>query len=274
MTTVTDPSPPAPAASPAPASPASPAEAESAERCARIPYWRRHLGPDGTWKPLVAKNGPPGEDLAALRSGLGQPAGSVIALWPYYATETDGELTPELVAEHGALALYGLHQQGQKRPMHKKDVNLGAALRRLRDSEKYLDSALDRRVEAAATATSVPALLYRLRGLVTQLRGQAIPLDYDQLVRDLRQWSQAERRQWVRRRWGLAYYARGDQNGSGENGSAEKRSAEKGPEHGPEHGPAEKGPGQDGAHQSAAGERGAAGADASAPGAPAAPSGT
>lgn len=199
MTTVTNP---------------SPAEAESTERRPPVPYWRRHLRADGTWKPLVGKNGPPGEELADLRSGLGQPAGSVIALWPYYATETDGELTPELVAEHGALTLYGLHQQSQKRPMHKKGVNPGAALRRLRDSEKFLDSALDRRVEAAATTTSVPALLYRLRGLVTQLRGQAIPLDYDQLVRDLRQWPQAERRQLVRRRWALAYYTRGEQNGA------------------------------------------------------------
>ncbi|WP_254878475.1 type I-E CRISPR-associated protein Cse2/CasB [Streptomyces sp. NA04227] len=181
-------------------------------------YWHRYLRADGTWIRPVESNGPPGEELAALRSGLGHPAGSVMALWPYYATETDGELTSELIAEHGALTLYGLHQQGQRRPMHRRDMNLGAALRRLRDSEKFLDSALDRRVEAAATTTSVDALLYRLRGLVTQLRGQGVPLDYDQLVRDLRQWPYAERRQWVRRRWGLAYYARGGQDGQGNQG--------------------------------------------------------
>ncbi|MFI8927419.1 type I-E CRISPR-associated protein Cse2/CasB [Streptomyces sp. NPDC053474] len=183
----------------------------------RVPYWRRYLRTDGTWIPSVEGSGPPGEELADLRSGLGQPAGSVMALWPYYATETDGELTPELLAEHGAVTLYGLHQQGQNRPMHQKHVNLGRALRRLRDSEKFLDSALDRRVEAAATTTSVPALLYRLRGLITQLRGQGIPLDYDQLMRDLRQWSHPERRQWVRRRWGLAYYARGGQGSADSN---------------------------------------------------------
>ncbi|MFH8491944.1 type I-E CRISPR-associated protein Cse2/CasB [Streptomyces longisporoflavus] len=175
----------------------------------RVRYWHRYLRADGTWVLQVDNNGPPGEELADLRAGLGQPTGSVMALWPYYATETDGQFTPELEAEHGALTLYGLHQQSQKRPMHQQHLALGQALRRLRDSEKFLDSALDRRVEAAATTTSVPALLYRLRGLIPQLRSQAIPLDYDQLMRDLRQWSHPEPRQWVRRRWGLAYYAHG-----------------------------------------------------------------
>ncbi|WP_242585259.1 type I-E CRISPR-associated protein Cse2/CasB [Streptomyces sp. MST-110588] len=174
-----------------------------------MPYWHRYLKADGNWVPSVGGNGPPGEELADLRSGLGQPTGSVMALWPYYATETDGELTPELHAEHGAVTLYGLHQQGQKSPMHRKHVNPGQALRRLRDSEKFLETALDRRVQAAATTTSVPALLYRLRGLVTQLRGQAIPLDYDLLMHDLIMWADPESRKWVRSRWGLNYYARG-----------------------------------------------------------------
>ncbi|WP_229925937.1 type I-E CRISPR-associated protein Cse2/CasB [Streptomyces longispororuber] len=186
----------------------------------RVPYWRRYLRADGTWVPSMADAGPPGEELADLRSGLGQPVGSVMALWPYYATETDGALTPELEAEHGAVTLYGLHQQGQRRPMHRRHVGLGQALRRLRDSEKFLEKALDRRVEAAATTTSVPALLYRLRGLVTQLRGQSVPLDYDLLMRDLLMWMEPEPRKWVRSRWGLGYYARGGQGGTGSRDAA------------------------------------------------------
>ncbi|RSO50658.1 type I-E CRISPR-associated protein Cse2/CasB [Streptomyces sp. WAC 06725] len=211
MTTVTNPPPPAP-------------KNTAADR---LPYWHRYLQADGNWVPSVRDNGPPGEELADLRSGLGQPAGSVMALWPYYATRTDGDLTPELHAEHGAVTLYGLHQQGQRRPMHRRHVNLGQALRRLRDSGKFLDSALDRRVEAAATTTSVPALLYRLRGLITQLRGQAIPLDYDQLMRDLSMWEKAEPRKWVRSRWGLNYYARGSQESTGNRDAAAATEADR-----------------------------------------------
>ncbi|MEK8171849.1 type I-E CRISPR-associated protein Cse2/CasB [Streptomyces sp. M19] len=69
------------------------------------------MGPNGAW-PRGVPDGPPGEDLAALRAGLGKPAGTVPQLWPYYTVPTDGVRTDALEAEHGALSLYGLHQQG------------------------------------------------------------------------------------------------------------------------------------------------------------------
>ncbi|EDY51267.1 conserved hypothetical protein [Streptomyces clavuligerus] len=168
-------------------------------------YWHRHVGADGAWR-KEHTGGPPGEDLAALRAGLGKPAGTVPSLWQHYTSRTDGRPTPELEAEHGALSLYGLHQQSRRRPMHRPGVGLGEALRRLRQSGGVSADALDRRTAAAVNATSVPALLYRLRGLIPQLRSAAIPLDYDQLLRDLRNWAHPESRQRVRRTWGLAYH--------------------------------------------------------------------
>ncbi|WSZ01417.1 type I-E CRISPR-associated protein Cse2/CasB [Streptomyces sp. NBC_00872] len=148
----------------------------------------------------------PGEDLAALRSGLGRPAGTVPALWRFYTSPVDGEVTPELEAEHAALSLYGLHQQSQSRPMHKPGIHLGTALRTLHRSERFSEEAVDRRVAAAVHTSSVAALVYRLRGLVTQLRAVEQPLDYDRLLQDIRRWHYAESRQGVRRDWGLAYH--------------------------------------------------------------------
>jgi CRISPR system Cascade subunit CasB len=169
-------------------------------------------GSTGTWR-IDKTNGapmvPPGQDLAAMRSGLGQTAGTVPALWPYYVTPTDGRRTAGLDAEHAALALFGLHQQSQRTPMHKKDVGLGDALRALRTSDRFSEEALDRRVAALVNATSVPALLYRLRGLITQLRAIGQPLDYSRLMQDINRWRHPEARQRVRRAWGLAYYAWG-----------------------------------------------------------------
>ncbi|MFE0422318.1 type I-E CRISPR-associated protein Cse2/CasB [Streptomyces sp. NPDC058953] len=175
-------------------------------------YWTRRVDARGDWRtdPLSgAKTRAPGEDLAALRAGLGRPAGTVPELWPFYTSPVDGRVTPELEAEHAALALYGLHQQSQSRPMHKPGIPMGTALRALHRTERFGKEAVDRRVAAAVQTTSVSALVYRLRGLVTQLRSVEQPVDYDQLLLDIQRWTTPGARQQVRRRWGLAYHAWG-----------------------------------------------------------------
>ncbi|WP_258037229.1 type I-E CRISPR-associated protein Cse2/CasB [Streptomyces sp. SM14] len=176
------------------------------------PYWEQRVRADGTWridKTNGAKLVPPGQDLAAMRSGLGQTAGTVPALWPYYVTPTDGRRTAQLDAEHAALSLFGLHQQSRQTPMHRPGTHLGDALRALRHHDSISEDALDRRVAALVNATSVPTLLYRLRGLITQLRGIGQPLDYSRLMQDINDWRHPQARQRVRRAWGLAYHAWG-----------------------------------------------------------------
>ncbi|GHH66134.1 hypothetical protein GCM10017673_11400 [Streptosporangium violaceochromogenes] len=180
-------------------------------------YWTRHIAADGTWRTKEGR--PPGEDLAALRAGLGREAGTVPALWPYYRSPVDdllarrGEVSDEQRAEHAALALYGLHQQARSEPMHQPEVRLGQALRRLHQSGKFTEEAVNRRVNAAASATQVSALLTHLRGLVTQLRTVGQPLDYDLLLDDIRAWQRPDSRQRARRRWGLDYYGRSRSDG-------------------------------------------------------------
>jgi CRISPR system Cascade subunit CasB len=181
-------------------------------------YWNRFVDQDGGWRKdprTGAAMRPPGEDLAALRSGLGRAAVSVPQMWPFYTCQVDDRLarrdqvSDEQAAEHAALALFGLHQQAQDIPMHRPDVTLGKALRAMRYSGKFSEEAVDARVSATVAATSVPALLMRLRGLVTQLRVVKQPLDYDRLMADIRRWHRLEARQLVRRGWGLGYHAWG-----------------------------------------------------------------
>jgi CRISPR system Cascade subunit CasB len=179
-------------------------------------YWNRYITPDGGWrtdghtsKPMR----PPGEDLAALRAGLGHPAVSVPQMWSFYTCPVDddlarwGRVSHEQEAEHAALALFGLHQQSQQTPMHRRDISLGKALRAMRASGKFSEDAVDARVGAAVAATSVPALLKRLRGLITQLQVVNQPLDYDRLMADIARWHYPDGRQFVRRGWGLGYHA-------------------------------------------------------------------
>ncbi|MBB0246811.1 type I-E CRISPR-associated protein Cse2/CasB, partial [Streptomyces alkaliphilus] len=175
-----------------------------------VRYWNRYVTARGTWRLHSAgrPTEPPGEDLATLRSGLEHTAGEVFALWPFYTTPCDGRVPRLLEAEHAALALYGLHQQGRRDPMHRPGIGPGTALANLRRSERFGADALDRRVDATANATSVASLRHRLRGLVTQLRTGGQPMDYDMLLDDLHSWHRPDGRRRVRRRWGLEYYAR------------------------------------------------------------------
>ncbi|WP_228567116.1 type I-E CRISPR-associated protein Cse2/CasB [Nocardia sp. SYP-A9097] len=173
-------------------------------------YWNRFIDNDtGEWKD--PKKLPPGEDLAALRAGLGRDVLTVPKMWPFYTSPVDdelariGEASARQRAEHAALALYGLHQQSQRIPMHRKNIGLGTALLALRRHDNASTQAVDRRVAALATATSVPALLMRMRGLVGQLRDIRQPLDYDRLLTDLAVWPWPDGRQRVRRSWAQGY---------------------------------------------------------------------
>ncbi|MGW0876766.1 type I-E CRISPR-associated protein Cse2/CasB [Streptomyces sp. NPDC002740] len=177
--------------------------------------WHCYIAADGTWRRqdgTMTAHRPPREDLAVLRRGLGRPVGTVLEMFRFYTCPVDefaacrGEASSEQEAEHVALALYGLHQQNQERPMHRDGVSLGRAMRALRRHYRTSDERVDFHFQQAASATSTSALQGRLRGLVSQLRDVNQPLDYDRLLVDLNDWNRPDARSRVRRRWGLEYY--------------------------------------------------------------------
>ncbi|MFD7641714.1 type I-E CRISPR-associated protein Cse2/CasB [Kitasatospora sp. NPDC059795] len=179
-------------------------------------YWDDVTAPDHTWRidpRTKQQRRPPGEDLAAMRKGLGRPVMDVFAMNRFYSCEVDDalaqrdEVSDEQKAEHAALALYGLHQQSQATPMHRRGVKLGQALRALRRSGRFSEEALDTRVAQLADATSVSALLVHLRGLITQLRTVGQPLDYNHLMADIQAWHHTDRRPQVRLKWAVGYQA-------------------------------------------------------------------
>ncbi|WP_432161539.1 type I-E CRISPR-associated protein Cse2/CasB [Streptomyces sp. NRRL F-5630] len=185
------------------------------QRSAAQRIWHRHIAADGTWrttKGTAAAKRPPGEDLAVLRRGLTRPAGTVLEMFPFYTCPIDdfaarkGQMSAEQEAEHIALALYGLHQQSQDRPMHQPGIGLGRAMLVLRGHDKTSADAVDRRFQQTFSTTSLTALQSRLRGLVTQLKDIKCPLDYDRLICDIQDWNRPATRSRVRRRWGLDYY--------------------------------------------------------------------
>lgn len=183
-------------------------------------YWTRYVDDDdGGWRSDAR---PPGEDLAALRRGLGREPGAVPELWPFHVVEVPDEdrdaglIPPEFEGEHHALTLFGVHQQSQKEPVHRPGIGVGRALRALHagSSGDEAVKAIDRRFYTAVTATSIDEVAYHLRGLIRMLRslGSLAPLDYGRLVDDLARWRWPDQRDRVRRRWGLDYHspAKGD----------------------------------------------------------------
>ncbi|MER6916067.1 type I-E CRISPR-associated protein Cse2/CasB [Streptomyces sp. NPDC000594] len=161
-------------------------------------------------------------DLAALRAGVGREPGSLPRpLHRVQVSDADGTagMVPvSFAAEHAALTLFGVHQQGQARPVHRPDTGLGDACRALRRSGRASPLAVDRRLDALAGSLDGDELAQHLRALVQLLRGAGIGLDYTRLFFDLRAWqlTEAERGQRVRA-WGLQYtdLARTDSSGPG-----------------------------------------------------------
>lgn len=185
-----------------------------AEQARRPYFWEQHIDKDGTWHRSGSSGAerPSGQDLAALRRGIGREAGSVPELWRFYRTVNRDDLgarglvSERFAAEHVALSLYGLHQQSQAKPMHKAGQSLGTAMRHLRNSGAFSADAVDRRFNAAATATTPQELALHLRSLITLLRGQQIPVDYTALIDDLARWSWDDSRSRTRRHWGNDYF--------------------------------------------------------------------
>ncbi len=157
--------------------------------------------------------------LARLRRAVGKPPGSVFEVLPY-TTGADlapgnapDEPTAAETAAHLAMTLYAVHQQGQAMPMHRTGpkYGLGRAVRRLvPDAEVPERHPVLRRFQALGTSTTLDELAHHARGLVQQLRGQSLPLDYGLLAGQFWRWQRPGGPQRVRLVWGRDFHLRTD----------------------------------------------------------------
>lgn len=147
--------------------------------------------------------------LARLRQNVDTEPEAVAAIWevtsvPTAAPVRTDDATVDERATHIAMTLFGVHQQSRPDGMHREGRGLGAAVRVLATGGN--EQAVRRRFDAIASAQTLSEAAYHLRGLITQLRGASIALDYGLLADDLVGLHYPTQTARVRRRWARDYY--------------------------------------------------------------------
>ncbi|MFF9864222.1 type I-E CRISPR-associated protein Cse2/CasB [Streptomyces sp. NPDC013953] len=167
--------------------------------------WRAHVqeGRPGFSEHITRK-------LRGLREAISGEPGTVPAMRDAHRVRlTDiarqSDRLPDLyIAEHATLALFGRHQQAATEPAHRPRAGLGTACRQLRGAEMFSQSAVERRLMAAATAQDLHELVQHLHRLIPLLAQAGIGLDYTRLLYDFAVW-EGPGRDRVVRSWGLQY---------------------------------------------------------------------
>ena len=148
--------------------------------------------------------------LARLRRGVGKEVGVLPDLW---RLTLDGLPEPEFRSDkptrderaaYTAITLYALHQQSRTKGMHEPGIGLGTAVARL--ARIASAAAVQRRFEALGTAESFPEVVHHARGLITQLRGANLGLDYGRFADELCWLQQPGSAARVRLAWGRDFY--------------------------------------------------------------------
>lgn len=91
-------------------------------------------------------------------------------------------------ANHAAVVLYAIHQQSRPGPMHVTGIGLGQAVRMLsarRSTSTEWDPGTVSRFQHLCRAQQWAIRIENLRGLVTLMRSEDVPLDYGRLAADL-----------------------------------------------------------------------------------------
>lgn len=142
--------------------------------------------------------------LAALRRGLGQPPGTVAAMYPYVVPWLPPDARPWQEAAHYLIAaLFALY------PSPSGGGNLGTSFRQAQGTEppslsEERISPIERRF-TALLAAHPDDLPHHLRQAVSFLKSKEVAINWHQLFRDIQNWGHPDRRvqkEWARAFWG------------------------------------------------------------------------
>jgi len=137
--------------------------------------------------------------LAALRRGLGQPPGSVPAMYAYIVPWLPKEVPPWTEAAYYLIAaLFAYH------PAEGGTGNVGQHFAQVRAREGD-DSALERRFMALLAAHPEDLPTY-LRQAISFLKSKDVPINWQALFYDVQRWGHPDR--YIQKRWARAFWGR------------------------------------------------------------------
>lgn len=150
--------------------------------------------------------------LASLRRGLRGRPSTTAELHRYVARWIPEEMSQrEADAYYLVAALYASHPVNwETDPGRYWRSNFGASFRRLRTDE---GESAERRFVALLNSHR-DDLPYHLRHAVSLLRSHDIPIDWAQLLRDIKSWGHPDR--YVQTQWARSFWAPLRENGDGE----------------------------------------------------------
>lgn len=134
--------------------------------------------------------------LAALRRGLGQPPGTVAEMHPHVVPYLDDAAWRDRDRFYIVGALFGLHSAPHGLG------NMGAVFRRVADASN--SESIEKRF-LALLKSHREDLFDHLRHAVALAGGKDVPVNWQQLLRDLAWWDHEDRRvqrNWAREFWG------------------------------------------------------------------------
>ncbi|MGN1197163.1 MAG: type I-E CRISPR-associated protein Cse2/CasB [Acetatifactor sp.] len=158
-------------------------------------------------------------ELAKIRRGVGMMPGENPDLYGFFLQDMPeefwsqkGDITKEEWACYLAITLYSLHQQSNSTKLHNmhtdKQESLGSALRKLARI-KGDDNARERllkRLQTIITSKDMNEFSYHLKGVITLLRNDGIPLNYAEFAQDIYDFQFEESKNKVGLRWGQDYF--------------------------------------------------------------------
>lgn len=158
---------------------------------------------------LGGRDGSARATLARLRQAVDEAPGVnpdvwqiVLEILPEQFIGSRDEPTKGEWAAHLALTLYGVHQQGNTRPMHELGISFGTAMGRLMRERPSAKS----RYDALLTASHFAGRRNYLRSLTGLLSTDGIPVDHGRLALDLFRLQSADDKNSVVRVWGRDFY--------------------------------------------------------------------
>lgn len=147
--------------------------------------------------------------MAALRRGLGRDPGTAIEMYQYLGRFLDDEPSWRTNAVFVVASLFGSWNERRWGPSEDgRSTNFGASLKRL--AVNATGPGVERRLVAMLSADT-RELPTHLRHLVAQCKGRDVPVDWAQMLHDLREWEWEESP--AQRRWAWSFWHRQEADG-------------------------------------------------------------